>query len=211
MLLFLFKRLLPFIVLHSAFSFSDNECLSSQFETTVSHKSQPFGLLEKTISFSKNICQIEVSFKRYKFLNDKWKIDVCRSPVHVKKGAQSVEVLRKEHSCEQGGGDFCQEWKTLSRAIQDNGLIFAEGSKESLSDDHGRVHCVYNLLNAHLNSDIIFSTSKDYDNIQSLIKNGGQLKSSPLQEIKRSEAPTPVIEGDKSLEIKKEEPEVGTF
>ena len=176
-------------------SFDGTACLQQSFESSVSHKTFPFGLLSKSISVNKQGCQLEIGFKRYKFLDDLWKVDVCRMPVHIKKGASSVEVIRKEQPCSQSNGEFCTEWRDLKRYIQDNGLIFAEGSKESLSDDHGRFHCAYQLLEAHLERDVIFSRSKTYQSLESL--NGKvEEESSQQRNSAKGNAPVPVIEGE---------------
>lgn len=136
-----------------AFASSMNEqCLNANYETVVSHKGQPFGLTEIKLTLDKQGCLIVVKHERYKFLKKEWLIDVCRAPVHIKSGAGAVNVLRRDGVCEEMSTlPFCVEMELIEKTIEDDGLIFAAGDKDMLSDDHGRVSCVARLLDLYLN------------------------------------------------------------
>jgi hypothetical protein len=38
----------------------------------------------------------------------------------------------------------------LDQLIQDDGLIFASGKRDNLTDDHGKIYCVHQLLLSYL-------------------------------------------------------------
>ena len=139
------------------------ECLNSTYEIFVNHNILPFGLLKKTLGIKKNLCVIEITSTSYYMIKDHWKVDVCRNPVHLKKGKSSVDVLKRLYSCNNSSLDneYCNEVKSFKEMIQDDGLVFAEGEKELLSTDHGKVYCVYNLVNNYLDKGLIFSRFSD--------------------------------------------------
>ncbi len=150
----------------SAFYDSENNvarCLNANFKTEVAHKGSPLGLLDYNLTVEKNGCQIEIWHKQ--ILKSQWKIDVCRSPIHIKKINGAVEVLKREGSCFDAGEtathlaktDFCQNYSKLISAVQDDGLIFAEGEKEDFNADHGKIFCAYFLIIQYLNSGRIYS------------------------------------------------------
>ncbi len=147
--------------------FTDMECLQSSYTTTVKHKTSPFGLLENVLLLDKKGCFMSVKYSKYKFLHDKWVVDVCRGPIHIKKGDSSIDVIKKESKClsNSSHNDFCNSMNEISKILQDDGLIFAVGEKENINIDHGQVYCFHLLLQAYLSRDIIFSRHKEYTNI----------------------------------------------
>lgn len=144
-------------------AFDLQACLNASNEISISHKVKPFGLLQRSLSISKDRCIIDVSSTSYKFIKNSWQIDVCRSPIHIKKTDGGVEVVKKEGSCQSApSSEFCLESKELLQLIQDDGLIFATGEKSSLADDHGKVNCVYLLLDQYMNDDRIFGEQASF-------------------------------------------------
>ena len=49
--------------------------------------------------------------------------------------------------------------------IQDDGLIFAQGDRDSLDSDHGKTYCTYLLLKKYLNESQAFSRYSDVPDI----------------------------------------------
>jgi hypothetical protein len=142
--------------------FSELECLQSQFETETSHGVKPFGFFKNVLKISKNGCDLTVSHEKYRFMKETWNIDVCRAPVHIKKGDGSIEVIKRDGSCVDQGlteSTFCKNLNTLSSVIQDDGLIFAPGIKEDISSEHGKVYCSYMLVENYLRKGKVYSTS----------------------------------------------------
>lgn len=156
-----FKFSLLFLILPtlaSATSYSEVECLDASFETTISHKGFPFGLTENKLTVGKDKCVVTIKHEKMKFIKDQWVIDVCREPVHMKKGAGSVEVIKRDGVCVEGGkSSYCGELDRLKMLIQDDGLIFAIGEKEDLSSDHGKVYCSFALIQRYLSQGIVLS------------------------------------------------------
>jgi hypothetical protein len=100
---------------------------------------------------------VDIKFKN--ILETKWLIDICREPIHIKvhsKGSQSV-YKRKSECSKKDPSDFCVYWGDLNETLQDYGLIFADGERESLATDHGRTYCTYILLKKYLNDGHLFS------------------------------------------------------
>jgi len=154
--------ILLFLISSSGFAlFSDNDCLQSNYSIKVKHKGQPFGLMENILSIDKKKCVMNIQTEKLKFLKKKWIIDVCRAPVHIKEGAGAVDVYRKKNTCTsrmlEGNSkdDYCVSFYNLIQMLQDYGLIFADGAKEDLSSDHGKVNCAYILINKYLDNDMV--------------------------------------------------------
>lgn len=140
--------------------FNIEQCVQSEFNTTVSHKGWPFGLHEVILKIDKKQCKVIVYHEHFKYLKKTWEIDVCRGPVHIKMGSDSVEVFKRVDVCDGQGGEssgYCSRYKNLTRVLQDDGLIFANGQKEDLDTDHGRVNCVFMLVKRYLNKGFVFS------------------------------------------------------
>lgn len=142
--------------------FAPEQCLESQFSIDVSHKGAPFGLSENILSLSKDKCIIKIEHERLRFMQRSWEIDICREPIHIKKGVRSVSVLQRKVSCLDSGAEdeFCDESNLLLTLLQDDGLIFAEGERETLDTDHGKVYCSYLLLQRYLLDGHVFSRSR---------------------------------------------------
>src|SRR5690606_9964555 len=126
--------------------FSSLECFNANFKMDVKAQEQFFGLLQNTLKIDKDKCIFKITQKRV--LETEWVVDVCREPIHMKvtsKGNQSV--YKRLTGCDQDTKrDFCDSWKELKGLIEDRGLIFAEGQREVLSSDHGKVYCSYLIL-----------------------------------------------------------------
>ncbi|OUR96125.1 hypothetical protein A9Q84_07110 [Halobacteriovorax marinus] len=145
--------------------FSDMECLRGNFDSKVEHKSAPFGLSKKILTLNKEDCIITVSHEKMKFLKNNWVIDVCRGPVHIKKTDGAVEVLKRADGCSAGSSKYCKELKNLETILQDDGLIFADGEKENISTEHGKIYCSYLLVKKYLRDGFIFNRGKEYSGV----------------------------------------------
>ncbi len=155
-----------FLSLTSFASFSDMECLSGSFSTEVRHKGQPFGMTENKLFLDKQGCVLTIEHEKLKFMKKKWIVDVCRGPVHIKEDAGNINVFKRDDGCiEKKGSDYCQAFKTIKEVIQDDGLIFADGEKENLSTDHGRIFCSFLLVRKYLGEGLVFSKDHDYEGV----------------------------------------------
>lgn len=189
-------------------AFTTNECLSESFDVNVNHKGFPFGLTEVKLGVSKSGCNIKVTHQKYNYLNSQWNIDICRGPVHIKKGADSVDVLKKIGECNKTSKDeFCAEVKSIFEVISDDGLIFAEGVKENLGSDHGKVYCSFLLMKKYFNDSLIFNATEEYeDNLQTL--KGVKMKTQPKKEASVFDsAPRPIVDGASAPVIDEEKQE----
>lgn len=148
----------------NAFAFEDIQCLQNEFETEIQRGLDPFGLFHKKLKVTKSKCEFILEVEKFKYLKEKWIIDVCRTPVHIKKGVKMVDVLKRDGSCDGDslGNDYCQNTKELITLIQDEGLIFAKGQKENLSTDHGKFYCSYLLFQKYLHKGIVFDRDSKY-------------------------------------------------
>ena len=156
-----------FITSFYASAFSDMECIKSSFNLSVTHKSSLFGLLEKNIKMKKAGCVISISHEKLKYIKSDWEVDVCRSPVHIKKNG-GVDVLKKPNRCQPGSEEkYCSELDDLMKKVQDDALIFAKGSKDDLSQEHGQAKCGFMLLKAYLEKGLVITENKEYQNILS--------------------------------------------
>lgn len=149
---------LLFPILAHANSYTELECLDASYESTISHKGFPFGLTKNILTIVKDRCVITIHHEKLKFIKDQWVIDVCREPVHMKKGVGAVEVIKRDGLCVEGSkSSYCGELARLKTLIQDDGLIFADGEKEDLSSDHGKVYCAFSVIGRYLQQGIVLS------------------------------------------------------
>lgn len=190
-------------------SIEDNKCLSAQFDVDVIHKGQPFGLLPVVLKIKKNGCIISIYHEKMKFMKNNWTIDVCREPVHIKKGAGAVEVLKKVTPCKgKGKGPFCSDMEHIFQKIQDDGLIFAEGQKESLESPHGKTYCAYLLAKKYLDDSLVFNRG---DNYAGVLQGSGTMAKEEEVEIKQTgettpSVPRPIIDGMAPAPVEEESP-----
>ena len=129
------------------------ECLDLSVDLEVSHKAFPLGLTQKNLSIQKRYCEISIQHKWIKFFESSWIVDVCRTPVHIKKEWGGTQVIRRIQSCTKKDVQkepFCSEYKSIKNKIQNDGLVFAKGEKEDLVTAHGKVYCIYILLEKYL-------------------------------------------------------------
>ena len=148
-------------------NFSKQNCIETNFDVSISHPAYPMGLTHNIIRVKKDSCEILVSHEKWKFFKNNWLIDVCRIPIHIKKKSRSIDIVKKTVPCNKNSiskDDFCSEYLSIKRKIQDDGLIFAKGEKENLNTEHGKVYCAYALLESYLGKGNILSR---YHKIQS--------------------------------------------
>lgn len=149
--------------------FSSKACLDANYKTRLEQQGPLFGLLPHELSMEKKGCLIKVQYRRY--LPKEWTIDVCREPVHIKvASATGTDVAKKLENCikpdkSRNTSNFCGQYFDLIDVLQDDGLIFAEGDRDSLGTPHGRTYCVYLLLERYLADGLMFSRYTDVPNI----------------------------------------------
>lgn len=143
----------------SAFAqkFNSKQCLDSSFDTSIKHDGKFFGLIKNDLKLKKAGCLIDIYFKN--ILETSWKIDVCRTPIHLKVKSKGTESFYKRSTNCSGSmrDDFCDYWEDLKETLQDYGLIFAKGEREDLSTPHGQTFCTYLLLERYLADGRLFS------------------------------------------------------
>lgn len=165
MLFFKYSLILLFISSNVyAGKFTSNECLKSSFKTEVKHEGKFFGLIKNNLIVSKQKCLFEISFKN--ILETTWKVDICREPIHIKVKSKGTESFYKRVSeCTDKKSEFCSYWDELKENMQDYGLIFASGERESLATAHGQIYCTYLLLQRYLDDGVLFSMHDESKNI----------------------------------------------
>ena len=132
-------------------------CLEKDFEVRTSHKTFPFGVFSRKLIIIKSKCEIRIKYNSYHWIKKQWIIDVCREPIHIKSGVYSVEVIKKERRCPSEDSAFCNITEAIKRLVQDDGLIFAQGEKEDILSEHGKLYCAYDLLKRYLDRGTVLS------------------------------------------------------
>lgn len=185
------KFSLFFLVVFSVYA---NDCLMADFSITVNHKTAPLGLFKATLKVDKKGCEVQVYSKRYFVLTRKWLIDVCREPIHIKEGVSSFSVYKKSgEKCNLNVGkqsDYCESYHDLLEILEDDGLIFANGEKEILESDHGKIFCSYELVRDYLNDGEVFSRygESNFKKVQELEQNSTELNNLiPTENVKIEE------------------------
>ncbi len=153
--------------LHAMERFSPKACLEARYRSVITHQGPLFGLITRDLAVDKKDCVIKVSHRRW--VRHEWVVDVCREPVHIKTTSMTgVSVAKKTLDCKGPEGaatDFCKQYAALTDAIQDDGLIFAEGDRDSLSSPHGKTYCAYVLLERYLQDSMLLSLYTDVPDI----------------------------------------------
>lgn len=153
------------VTMNNAWSFEDKACIKSDFETQVKHKIGPFGLLEVILSIHKQKCVFKIEHK--KFYSQNYEVDVCRTPIHIKKGAGGVDVIKRLDCNDiKNTSDYCENLRMLENILQDDGLIFANGEKEVLVSDHGKVYCTFSLIQKYLRDGDVLSQYDEEEKVQ---------------------------------------------
>lgn len=170
--------------------FSPKSCLDANFEMSMSHRGVLFGLLKQELNIDKKECIIKVKHRKY--FPKEWIVDICREPVHIKiVNSTGIDVAKKIGSCEEEDisretENFCRQYNEMMNYLQDDGLIFAEGDRDSLSSDHGKTYCVYLLLKKYLEEGTLFSRYTTVPNIF----DGGKIEPT-TEKIETEEKPVP--------------------
>ena len=139
-----FNFLILLICSLPVFGFEDENCLKGDFTSRIEKPFGPLGFLKEAIDVKKSKCNIVVESVRAKYIAEKWMIDVCREPVHIKYGNQFQNVVKRNSAvCSGAETDFCQEYAELKLVLEDKGLIYGEGQREDLTSDHGKIYCSY--------------------------------------------------------------------
>lgn len=145
--------------------FTSDECLHSEYVTSIKNEGALFGLIKNNLVISKKECEVEIKYQN--ILETTWKIDICRKPIHIKlssKGSQSV--YKRVGECKQkNDSDYCQYWGELKEVLQDYGLIYAEGEREVIASAHGQTYCSYLLLEEYLGKGTLFSKYEKSKNL----------------------------------------------
>jgi hypothetical protein len=158
-------------------SWSIKECLNVSFRLGLSSDGSMLSMLERKLNIEKRKCVINIKYK--KILESNFEVDVCRSPVHIKKKESTVEVLKKDKVCDENNKElslkerienyfnknnsgFCDTYKEIKKIIQNDGLIFAKGEKENITSDHGKITCVYRILNGYLRGNRVYTRYSDF-------------------------------------------------
>lgn len=148
----------------NSFALDENACFKKSFNVTLKRSVGPLGAGKRVTSIKKNDCEIVLNYQEFQYRKTNWLIDICREPIHIKKGTDSVEVIKRTSSCLSSKGPFCDEVNVILSILQDEGLIFAKGGRDNLESDHGKVYCAFLLAKKYLNSDKAFNRGESLQN-----------------------------------------------
>lgn len=144
---------------HGMERFSPQACLEARYRSVLTHAGPLFGLFTRELVVDKHDCVLKVSHRRW--TTHAWVVDVCREPVHIKTTSMTgVTVAKKTVACgtpEAEETEFCKQYAAMMSAIQDDGLIFAEGDRDSLASPHGKTYCAYVLMERYLKDSLMLS------------------------------------------------------
>lgn len=146
--------------------YTTKDCLDAKFETHITHPGVFFSLFLNELWIHKSECRIELRHKN--ILETKWLIDICREPIHIK------HYTRTGHSVYKRGigclvkdkKDYCLYKDELMEIFQDDGLVYADGERETLSTPHGQTYCAFILAKKYLDEGVVFSK---YDHFKKIL------------------------------------------
>ncbi len=199
-----YSFLLFFIYFNSnhSWGWTIKECALSNFESDIVHKAEVFGLIKHEFKIKKERCILHVSRKRV--LEKKWIIDVCREPIHIKKSSNGgIDVLKRNQDCslEKESSSFCEELDDILEIIQDDGLIFAKGERQSLSSEHGQVYCSFLLIKNYLEKGKVLDPNNP--SLELFEDKKDSCVTEAVREKETFSSETKVIESDKNKEMEK--------
>ncbi|MBF0297165.1 MAG: hypothetical protein HQK51_00475 [Oligoflexia bacterium] len=181
--------------------FTVKECLQSDFNIRIMHDTFAFGLFQNVLNIGKKHCILKINHEKYKFIKSGWIIDVCRGPIHIKKDLNGLKVIKKDSYCfmseqnensqsDKNLSDYCFEYSKIRTILQDDGLIFADGDRETLSSEHGKIYCASLLVKKYLQDALIFSLHNEYENNVNLLTNNNSSEMQPTNAINTTILPT---------------------
>jgi hypothetical protein len=192
--------------------FDYKECINSSFKEEIKHKGKFFGLIKHKLKIQKDHCVIDLKFK--KFTEKNWVIDICREPIHIKKKGSGIDVFKRRASCELDPKQaYCYEEKEVFSILQDDGLIFAQGERESISTQHGKIYCAFLLLQKYLKRGEVLSRTINrdlYDGIVDSAKNCDTKvsKEAVIERVSKPAVLVNPITTDPSSEVEQQQKEV---
>ena len=152
------------ILSFNSFALDEDACFKKSFNVALKRSVGPLGAGKRVTSIKKNDCEIVLNYQEFQYRKTNWLIDICREPIHIKKGTDSIEVIKRTSSCLSSKSPFCNEVNVLLSILQDEGLIFAKGGRDNLESDHGKVYCAFFLAKKYLNSDKAFNKGESLQN-----------------------------------------------
>ena len=159
----------------NSFALDEDACFKKSFNVALKRSVGPLGAGKRVTNIKKNDCEIVLNYQEFQYRKTNWLIDICREPIHIKKGIDSVEVIKRTSSCTSLKGPFCDESNVVLNILQDEGLIFAKGARDNLESDHGKVYCAFLLTKKYLNSDRAFNRG---ESLQNRLLNAGKKQQS---------------------------------
>ena len=148
----------------NSFALDEDACFKKSFNVELKRSVGPLGAGKRVTTIKKSECEIVLNYQEFQYRKTNWLVDICREPIHIKKGTDSVEVIKRTKSCTSLKGPFCDEAKVVLNILQDEGLIFAKGARDNLDSDHGKVYCAFLLTKKYLNSDRAFNRGESLQN-----------------------------------------------
>ncbi len=145
----------------ASYSFDLDQCVKSESSILLKHSNVLWGLVEYNLKVDKKRCLITLN--RDKFFKSQWGIDICRAPIHIKALEYFTEkkYLKDEECKEKTKNSFCKKKNQLLRILERELLLNAKGEREDSSSQHGKSHCIYELMRKYLDGKV-FSMSDNY-------------------------------------------------
>ena len=161
----LFFIIISFSSLCYGQSFTGKECLGAEYNYDIINSNYLFGLANERLLIKKASCVINIEYK--KILKMSWEIDVCREPIHMKVveyGKQSI--YKRFTKCQKNDQtDYCSQLQKLNLDVLDFGLMYAQGSRETLASKHGKTYCLATLVRQYLGDGRVFSQADEKLNL----------------------------------------------
>ena len=161
--------------------FSDEECLNVDLDVKKEMKWNKWFIWKSSLAIKKDKCHIVLTLNKWPWkLNQEILIfDVCREPVHFKKGSEKSEIIKRNES------SFIQEYRLFEEVFLNKVLVNAEGDKENLSSEHGQFYCSFLLFHNYLSKEKVFGRffhinpeeGMIYQRLKELEQNGHPIKS----------------------------------
>ena len=157
--------LLTFTLNSNSQEFDEERCFRESFSLKLERNVGPFGIGKRELVLKKEKCELTLNYQAFQQRKTRWVIDVCREPIHIKKGEASVKVIKKDAPCSTAESLYCEQTEELLNVIQDEVLIFASGQREDLNSDHGKAYCTFLLAKKYLHGNTAFRLSSSMSGV----------------------------------------------
>lgn len=152
-----FFLLISLVSINSYAMFSSDICVTGEFVAQTQRQGAFWGAFKREFKVSKSRCKVVI--KHDDVISSEWEIDICKEPINLKVEQYFTKkhYIKEEICTKKSKSTFCRKVYELSALINKEGLVLAEGERDSLETEHGKIYCLSLILEKYLMKGDVFS------------------------------------------------------